>query len=449
MAIALDGSGGLFTILGLIGGILNAINAHRGTAIGGKVDGLADEYASDRARRDGLYAALASYRSSGGGYLATLQRLASDTLVAAVEADAPQPDRTARTAMIELIRQMRVAGESVSNAAVGLSFAATAGNTGAPVFVSSNKGATGYVQENTFPEALAITVAADAQTGGATQGRETLSLRGQVAATDVLGHDFPMGSGASVSLTLVDAAQDLAGGLANFLRNGDFEDWTGGAPSNWTIATGTPSGTVAQSAGTVFDGSSALSFVGDGSELTSLTQTLGVQAVAVRPLTQYSFNLWGKVSSAPAAGVLEVALVDGSGAILQDNNGADNKVATALTTLGTTFVPINGTFRTPRILPDSVKLRVRLSTALSAGTTLYLDRLAFSQMLQLYAQGPFVTGFSGITHPIAGDTWTGTVTNTAGSGQFQFLFSRLFDMRNNGLLLPSSGSPTIADALIA
>ncbi len=48
---------------------------------------------------------------------------------------------------------------------------------------------------------------------------------------------------------------------------------------------------------------------------------------------------------------------------------------------------------------------------------------------------------------ITGDQWTVPIDNTY--GLFQLLFDKVFNMRQNGFILPNAGSPTISDALIS
>jgi hypothetical protein len=109
----------------------------------------------------------------------------------------------------------------------------------------------------------------------------------------------------------------------------------------------------------------------------------------------------------------------------------------------------NTVFRLPDPVPATVKIRVRLSTALSSGSSIFIDHLALTPATQLYTGGPYAAIFSGATDFEIDDKWSLTVTN-AQAGAFQTLFDRLFDMRSKGLLLPSAtgAAETIDDALI-
>jgi hypothetical protein len=280
-----------------------------------------------------------------------------------------------------------------------------------------------------------------------------------VVVDDPLSYLWPAGSGAAAGLTAVAGNDNaMAGGTANWLYNGSCELYTADAnvPDGFTRDVGA-SGTQIVKSGTAYDGSFALSFVGDGSTLTSVYQQFGGNGVTGPtgtltdlPASTFAVNLWAKTSGTPAAGVLEVALTDGTGTILLDEAGNPSKFTVALTTLGTTFKAVNGFLRTPAVLPATVRLRLRLSTALSAGTTLFLDRLAFAQPTAPYPQGPRLCWFSGSAATYLGDSWTATVTNDGGvTGRgFQRWGDALFDMKGLGLLFPTSASPTISDSAL-
>jgi hypothetical protein len=70
----------------------------------------------------------------------------------------------------------------------------------------------------------------------------------------------------------------------------------------------------------------------------------------------------------------------------------------------------------------------------------------------MYNGGPEVSAFAGNVPLSVGDSqnladyWTVAVGNNK-NGAFQQSFERFFNMRDLGLLLPSSGSPTIPNSL--
>lgn len=190
----------------------------------------------------------------------------------------------------------------------------------------------------------------------------------------------------------------------------------------------------------------------DGSTLTTLYQT-----VSLEPLTQYAVNLWAMADVVPAAGGITVDLVDGiGGSVIADAQSTNNSFTISCPGLSTSFAARNGIFRTPRVLPAAAMLRIRITTAISAGTSVFVDHIAMRPMQQIYAGGPSLAIFSGKTDiaagavGVSGDTFTLTVTNDR-AGKFQEWFDRNFDLRTKGILLPSdsSGSETINDSLIS
>ena len=95
-----------------------------------------------------------------------------------------------------------------------------------------------------------------------------------------------------------------------------------------------------------------------------------------------------------------------------------------------------------------VYLRLRLSTAITSGKTVYIDEMALTPGIPLYSGGPLVAAFSGRLAAQPGDTWSIAVTNSF-AGKFQKDFNRCFGMADLNLLLPTTGSTLISDGLIA
>lgn len=220
--------------------------------------------------------------------------------------------------------------------------------------------------------------------------------------------------------------------------------------NNTTGGTYTPATSSAGSANAY--AGKAVEFDSDGSQLTTLNQS-----VTLQPLTQYAFCCRMLADVVPAAGVITVDLVDGiGGTVIADEEGTNNAFTIDCTALTTSFTAQTGVFRTPRVLPAAVYLRIRISTGVSSGTSIFIDHAALGEMTELYAGGPSAAIFSGKTPFRAGagqvlpDRFTLTATNDR-AGEFQEWFDRNFQMREKGLLLPSNtgGTETQADSLIA
>jgi hypothetical protein len=284
-------------------------------------------------------------------------------------------------------------------------------------------------------------------------------VTGKAAVSDPFSQDWPGGSGANASTNLVDCTKDN-GTSGNLLVNSSFETWTTtNYPDNWIEVLGTAGTHFIKEPSVIYGdtGLAAIQFKGDGATLltlrqpfnTALSTSAGVggspQKLAAR--TPYAVSFWCRNDSNPAAGILRVALVDGSGTVINDDNGTANSFTVDLTTLGTSYVNKTGVFRLPASVPSTVYLEFKTTTAQTSPRILYLDGLALGKMLEVYPGGPFLLGFAGVTKAVKNDRYTAAVTNTYGVNQKYF--ERLWGMRALGLQLPSSGSPTVADSLVA
>lgn len=458
MSIDLTGTpGGLFPRLGRLGRLAYLANQHQALLPAGFASlyaqftvGQADPILSVLADDDRLTRGQSAVSASLG-------RVAGDIVRAAVRADAPAADRSLAAALAEVRRQMAAAGVTVKASTVGV----TATPLASPAFVgsgqvvTSTKRGTGLVQELAVAETLRLGCVRDSYTGGAVAGREGFQLVGAENRAGVWDWDYPQGSGASAAPTSVSS--DPGGG--SVLAGGGFETWsqTPLQAENWAITTGTWATNAVQSS-TALRGSYSCRLAA-GATLTALRQQFGSTAATgatagtaavLTPLTSYAVHLWLRTASGTAsAGVLTVELVDGSGTVVNDEQGVANSFAVTLSTLTTAWAPKSGVFRLPAVPPATVALRLRLSTAL-AGADVLLDDVCCAPLAAAYPAGPGLAVFAGATPFKAGDTWAVAVTNDRGGASylatFQSLFYRLFGDPLS--LLPSAGSPTLADTLI-
>lgn len=131
----------------------------------------------------------------------------------------------------------------------------------------------------------------------------------------------------------------------------------------------------------------------------------------------------------------------------------DNSGVTGGTFVVTETTPGNKTnavFRTPATLPPNVYLRIRIHTAISGGTSVYLDEVCLIPMTKLYTGGIYAAAFSGRTYWRLNDTGTITVTNDA-AGVLGSWANRIFALRDSELLIPSnvSAQETQADSAVS
>lgn len=386
----------------------------------------------------------------------SLAGLAAATLVRMVNTSVPSIT-TQNAAMAELIRQMIANAQSVKACTVGCTNAALTTNVGNGVVVTSTKRGDGLVQENMFAEVLRLVCTADSYTGSATVGAEQFQLSGQPSTSPLWNYDYPTGSAAAASVNAVDASVN-ASATGNILTNSDFEDWSGATSidtlNNWTLSTGAW-GTDIQQSATFFDGAKALEFLsGTGTNTAIYQQFNSTSGTSINPTPFYSYpvNFWMKsLVGSPGAGVLTIELVDGSGTVINDGAGTANSFTQSMSALTTSWVAVNGTFRIPEVPPSIMRIRLRMSTALTTHPVL-VDRMAMAPFTASYPGGFGFSVFSGNTPFATGDGYNVTTTNNRGGASylatFQALFDRFFNMRVNGFLLPSSGAPTQADTKI-
>jgi len=445
----------MFVRLGHIFGVFSLVNTHRGTDIPPHIDTINSDFdTTDQALVTSLYNYLSSYQNAASVLPSALKTIAQNVVTQMANDDVKQTSLTSiKVCMSTLISQMVDASASVQACAASGSVTSDPDNNGNPNIIVSLYGDDGLINENSFNEMIRGTVVTDSQTNGVTAGRESISFLGQYAISDPLSWDYPAGSQCQITQNCIDPSlsQQRTG---NNLNNSNFELWTvANIPDSWHIGTGTAGTTVKKSTSVFYDGAASLEFAGNGSELTSIYQQFattlatGDTSVTISAIKQFAMNAWVKVSSVPAAGQLRFALTDGSGNVLDDAQGNPTSVVVDLTTIGTTFVPVWGFLRTPRILPSGVRFQIKLTTALSAGSSVYIDRLALAIPTPAYAGGPSIASFSGSSKLINGDSFTINIYNNYG-GLFQRLFDRFFGVKQLGMQLPSSDTPTIPDSLI-
>jgi hypothetical protein len=498
VTIPLTTSGGLFTRLGHIFGAMNDINALRGNtanysnaSAGGLgpvargVAGISPMYnrlnttiqadftasPNDYYVIDGFNSALNFWQQSQKSFMSQLAALAANTVIQMANNDTPLKAVNLQNAMALLYSQMVTNTDYLSASSVSIGAQTAVGSpNGNAIIITSTKNGSGLIGQTIFPETLTFTCSNDAFNGTATAYQEPFGLTGAAVVGDAFYYTWPGGSGVSGTLKTVDSFQNNSGG--NSLVNSDFPTFTNAnVPDNWTIQIGSAGTQVKEAVGTSYDTQSAnsLNFVGDGSNLTCVTQAFNTASSSgvgaggtpfkLAAATQYAVNLWIKMDAggAPASGVLEIALVDGTagiGTVTQDAQAVNNSFTFALTGVADTlWHNVNGVFRTPALLSGTqpYRLRIRLSTFLTNARNVYISRVGFTPMTVLYGNfSPMAAAFSGNTKTAINDAWTAAVTNTMGTGgvpnSFVSWFERAFGMRNLNMQLPYSGTTVMPDS---
>jgi len=446
--------------LGHIGGALNFTNLGLGSdtftsglygnlnAVHLATDNIRAQYIAsvDNNLVDGLYTAMAAQQDAQTAWKQYLQSLAESTTIAMVNDDVPLASQDLISALTILISQISGASASFQRPTVSTSISAFSVNHGNGVLVASLLDpVNGLQRDNVFAEVLTVTCSNDSQQSSAVLNAEPFAVAGVLPQSDPLSFLWPAGSGASQTVNAVDATTQAN----NFLANGGLSSFSpANTPVNWTIVTGSAGTTILQSSvGNGFlSGVACLEMASDGSTLICIKQQ-----VSLLPETTYAINAFVKVDASASAGTLVIQLVDGSsstGAVINDQAGNANSISIAHGSITTSYQALNGYFRTPRVLPSTgVFLEIQQSVAFTSGKNVYVANVALAEPTELYQGGPFAAIFSGNTPFIIGDGWNLTVANNYG-GAFCLLFERLFAMRENGLILPTSGSPTISDSLV-
>lgn len=462
-----DAPKNLFNLIGRLGGIAKKLRTYQNdvdsimTDTTNGVVAHTKEEADVQAIMGGGY--LGVLASTGGSVTGVLQSVAAAYVNRLVYRDSPRLGQTLTSSNTsasigEVIRQMGVAGATVRRHTVAGTVSTFTGDADAAMVVSVRNPVTGLFLENLFAETITVVCTQDSYLGGATAGNETLGYAGTGAQNDPFAFDWPLGSGASGSLSVIDGDEDDSAG--NLLTNSGFEAFTSNVPDNWELNVGIAGTDVLEEVTIIFDpasGGKSLELVGDGVTLTQIRQLFDDSdgtTGTLSALTQYSVCLWAaRDGTAANAGTLTIDLFDGTN-VVKDQNGADNTFDVDLTTLGTGFSSFTGVFRTPLKMPAAIYVRLRLSVALESGRSVFLDKLSMGEMTQLYSSGPFAACHAGAIPFVTGDYAFLTFTNSRGSGgsldTFQTLLSRLFasELLGSGLQFPSSDVPTISDSAL-
>lgn len=444
MAITLTGTGGIFTRLGKLAGGINEANTARATTLTARVEAIDNQYeAAQQSLVDSIYGQRDSFISSASSWLTYLQQLAQDTLITQANADTALSELTLTKALELLISQMTTSSDSINRPTI--SATVTDGtNTGTGKLVTTTTDGDGKPLDYQFAETITAKCTADGYTaGGGTAGQETFTITSPLQTESVLDEDWPQGSGTSVTVNALDAT--LTTGL--LLTDGNFENWGGSGnntPTNWDITTGTAGTTVFRSS-SPFTGSYALQFTGNGSELTAVRQTVA----NLQPKVPYLFNCWVKTDGSVAAGVLNIRLIDGGGSAITDAQGGANSISLTLSAATSSYVALNGVFRLPAIVPDTVKVEIRLSTAATNTEVIVIDTASLQEMTQLYDGGPYVGICAGAVDFAINDSFSIAAANNLTTTSFARSLDRLFDLRGLGLKIPSAASETLSDSLIS
>lgn len=436
MTLIFDGAGGIFDRIGALYRFVQEIRevaALTGTA-GRWPYELNDLYVKLEGASNALQESLANMpeslrlaQSGAEGLIAGCKAAAQAILIEQVDADNPLPERSVVEALRELVEQMIAETEHIAINTVTATVTAGASNVGDGVLLASVFDGRGRQLENVLAEDVLC------------QRDETAQLlicRGESAAASKLSVDWPRGSGSNQSVDVTDAEAD-----EGMLANGSFNAFTANAPDDWEIVAGSAGTQILKEETVVLKGDASLEFVGNATGA-HIRQDITSQVSARTPIAVHAFV---RIATVPAAGVLTIDLYDGS-SVIDDDAGNANSIAVTLSGLSdATWTSFGGFFRLPDPLPATVYLRVRLSTALSVASSLFIDQLAAVEATRLYAGGPYLGCFQGGVELAQDDTFNVAVANNRAS-LYQEACDVFFDTLESDVRIPTDGSPSITNS---
>lgn len=457
MGLTYTGTNGLFTRLGTIIYMMDAIRAHQ-TNLRTLFANIQDEYAStDRYMIDQLSGKLEERIAEAGSVLDDVRAAAEKTLVEMCFAEAQvsttnaMRSKTVIDALVWLIRQMDADTKTIDGTTIGKSsLTLGASNNGNGTFTylfDAPNILLGSTADwpNIRTELMEVRCVQDAQDGAVNSGSEIFEIRGQPSYPP-LDYRFPAGSGTTMRMTSLCANVDQGGRYQNILRNSDLEDWTSNIPDGFTVSSGT-AGTDFISTTTAFRGTNGLRAPAT-STVWKIRQQLGSQSGTLARLTPdrpYVIAFAAK-KDAGATGTIRVSVQDSSGNIISSGAFA---ISQSVATLTTSWVIYSLTIRAPRVIPTDTYLVVEATTGVATAAA-YIDEVILAEMPTIAPGGQALAIISGSSNWFADDYANYSFTNNS-EGAVAIGFDRLFDMYGKGLSLPANyaGGENIPDTVIA
>jgi hypothetical protein len=459
MPLTYDGTDGLFTRLGRLIYMMDAVRSHQ-TNLKTLLANVQASYSStDAWMIDSLSGNIEARISEAGGVLNDVRSAAERTLIEMTFAEANTSGatnvmraKTLQDALTWLIRQMDTDAKTVDGTTISKTSASyAASNIGNGRWVYNTEAPNILLgSTNDWPNIRSETLEArcvqDATNGAVVAGSEVFEVRGQPAYPS-LDYRFPAGSGSVTRITTVSAGIDGGRPTQNLLTNSDLEDQTSNLPDRWTIVTGTAGTHFATETGTFYRGGKSLKLLAGTGTLFNIRQQFSSASGTFGRMTPdrpYVLAFAAK-KDAGATGTIRFSVKDASGNII--DGGAFNTFTT-VAALTTSWDIYTLTLRSPRNVPSDIYFHIE-STVTVATAAAYIDEVVLAELTPIGAGGQAVGIIAGATDWRADDNGRFTFTNND-EGQFVRAFDRLFDMYRHGLSLPAnySNTETIADSLI-
>ena len=455
----------LLSRLGRLFDFAKTVRTHQGTLRSEFEDTVTNYTDATRDLMSTLTSGIERRIDEAGNIVLDLKADAEKTLLTMMDDDTTLAGPTVQSAIEQLIRDLAGASQTVDRPASGYVTlpasnrgTADGGNTGDGLFLLSDMAPLRNLSTSEvfdFPsirtETIRATCIQDSTSPNVQQGAERFRIEGQ-RAVPRLDEDWPLGSATRGTITVAGANKD--GGRTpaiNVCTNSDFEDFVSNAPDKWTIVTGT-AGTHILAAGSGFTGSDSLKLVGDGSTTTNLKQQLRITSGTlgqINPDRPYSITCAAKYATAAPTSSLVISVRDSGGTILHDSVvGRAMQLTITSASLTTSWQLFSAVVFSPVAIPKASVIDIRFSGNQANTSEVYVDELVIAEMPRFQRGGLAFQLTRGENDYAVQDLFTASVTNncTTGDGEIALEFDRFFNMADLGLVLPSSTSPTIADA---
>lgn len=441
--VPLTGSQSLFVREGHIFGGRNQLDTFRGSTMSTRTNTIyADYTTTNQSVVQGIYAAQDTFRQACDPQALYYQTISQNTLIQMVNDSDPLNPLDLPTAIATLSEQMISTTSGLQRPTVTASVTANSSNYGDAVLVASTTMANGRTMDYVFTENITAIVTNDSGLG-ATAYQEPVQITGDVAV-DSTAWNWPQGSGANNQLNIAD------GGGDTLVLNGGFETWPNPSTTmatNWEIVTGTINVGVIRN-GTVgipLVGNYCCQMVGNGGAERSIKQLL----TGLLPGTSYAVCIWYRLGPTVTNASVDFSLIDQDDTVIENAQGIQQTYGIGGLSSGSlgNWTALRTFFQTPLTLPDETYLFIDVGN-LATGEIIYLDNVGMALGNQVYAGGPFINVFAGGTPSQLGDRWTIAVSNSGGVTTFCRSCDRDWNLRNQGLFLPSITVGYIPDSLI-
>lgn len=465
MALTYDGTNGLFTRLGALIYMADAVRTHQANLKTLLANVQAEYSSTDAYMIDVLSGSIEQSIREAGGVLSTVKAAAEKTLIEMTFAEANLSSATntmtrkdLTEALIWLIRQMDADSETVDGQTVNKSaLAVGASNNGNGKFLYSFTAPNillGSTNEwpNIRSEVLEVRCIEDGSSGSLSRGSEVFQVRGQPSYPN-LDYRWPAGSGTNMQLVSTCASVDNGFPGQNILHNSDLEDQTSNVPDRFTVSSGT-AGTdflTETTAANVYRGSSSIKMAATGATFKIRQQLADFSGTLGRLTADRSYVIAVAMKKdAGATGTFRISVQDASGNIIDSGNFYFSTTIAALTT---SFDIYSTTLRAPRVVPSECYLVIETTVAVATAAA-YFDEVILAEMMPIAPGGQAISIIVGSSNWAADDFARYYFTNNGDgytTGKFVRAFDRLFDMYGKGLSLPQNyaGTETILDSLIA